>query len=130
MNSPLEQAEQRAVIKWANSNGCLRWPHLTMDHPDGLKFPLWSVPNEGKRKGRTGAGLRSAGMLRGVPDLFLPVSRDGFLGLHIEMKKVDPPGVVKPPQKAVIKWLNNNGHLAIVCYGADEAIKAIKEYLG
>lgn len=55
--------------------------------------------------------------------------------LFIELKtKEDKPmgirkGVVKPEQQEWIDYLNNNGYKAAVCYGYDEAIKTIEEYM-
>lgn len=130
MNSPLERDEQSRIVSWAHTIGILRWPHLAIDHPDGLRFPLKANINERKVKPHVGRFLKAQGALSGWTDLEVPVSRDGFSSLCIELKRIKPRGTVSPAQKAVIKWLNNNGHLAIVCYGADEAIRAIEEYLG
>lgn len=128
-SSPLERVEQEAVVKWANTVGLLKYPELAIDMPDGKRFPIWATPNERKQKPHIGAMMKRQGVFSGVPDLFIPVSKRGYLGLYIELKRINPPGEVSPTQKAVLKWLNEKGYFAIVCYGAERAIKEIEWYL-
>ena len=67
-------------------------------------------------------------MKPGVPDLCLPVARGGYHGLYIELKRAVG-GILSDEQKWWIDELKSQGYAAIVCHGAEEAIRTIKEYL-
>jgi hypothetical protein len=115
---PSEHNEQKTLVEWVAWN--------TGQHPE-LSL-LYAVPNGGYRMEQTGARLKSEGVKAGVPDLCLPVARQGFHGLFIELKARH--GTLKPTQQAWLAALNEQGYLAVVCWGADEAIATIKDYLG
>ena len=122
--APSEQAEQEAVIAWAAANEG-RWPELKW---------LFHIPNGGERPAGAGEMLRRAGVKAGVPDLHLPVARAGangrtIHGLWIEVKKRDHSNSPSPDQRAWIEALRGLGHMAIVAFGADEAIAHIEHYL-
>jgi hypothetical protein len=51
---------------------------------------------------------KNAGMKRGYPDIFLPVPRNGYHGLFIELKRRYS-GSVSPEQKAWISDLKQQG---------------------
>lgn len=112
-----ELTEQIRLFNWAES---IKWfvPELNM---------MYHVPNEGKRQQGTGAILKAAGMKKGVPDIVLPVARQGYHGLYIELKF----GSGKPTkeQKAFMKQLNEEGYLTAVAYGFEEAREIIRHYL-
>ena len=114
---PLEARSQAAVIQWANRSVNLL-PDLRL---------LFAVPNAARRdKGARGL-LLATGMKAGVPDLILPVARDGFIGLAIEMKRKG-----EEPSEVQLAWLaalSDQGWLAIVCYGAIDAIEALHAYV-
>ena len=112
-----EESEQAALISWARFNAVL-YPDLNL---------LYHVPNGGARDKREGANLKRAGVLAGIPDLVLPVSRHGYHHLYIEMK-VEPNKPTKS-QMEVMRRLKKNGSFVIVCYGAGEARKVINWYL-
>lgn len=112
-----ELTEQIRLFNWAES---IKWfvPELNM---------MYHVPNEGKRQQGTGAILKAAGMKKGVPDIVLPVARQGYHGLYIELKF----GSGKPTkeQNAFMKQLNEEGYLTAVAYGFEEAREVIRRYL-
>jgi hypothetical protein len=87
---------------------------------------LHSSLNASARTPQQGARFKRQGMLAGVPDLFLPVPKNGYHGLYIEMKY----GKGKPTesQKQFIEDSLSLGYQAIVCYSAKEAIQAIEDY--
>ena len=116
---PTEEEEQAAVFRWAEL--------MSGQHPE-LQL-LMHIPNGGYRHPATAARMKAQGVKAGVPDIFLPVPRDGFHGLWIEMKRVKG-GKVSPEQKEWIEILNSYGYFAIVCRGADEAIHALEVYFG
>lgn len=119
MNQKTELTEQQAVIDWCNI--------MSRQIPE-LKT-IYHIPNEGKRSRIGGNALCRAGLKAGVPDLCLPVSRNGWHALYIEMKK-DRKCKCTQEQIEFQKSLANNGNLCCVAYGADDAISYIKNYLG
>mgnify|MGYP003408781518 FL=1 len=116
-NAQPEAAEQENVIKWARDNE-KTYPFLWMLHSslNGVKL---SKMQAGKAK--------ASGMLSGVPDLFLPVKNNNFVGLYIEMKSTK--GRVSVEQSRYLKCAAENGYSVVVCYSAVDAINTIKSYL-
>ncbi len=120
----LESNEQKAVIKWARlaqrEYPCLKWLHCSLN---GVKL----------RSAQEGARLKAEGMVAGICDLFLPYPNNNYAGLYIEMKKRNiksqSKGIVSEAQKDFIEYANIVGYKAVVCYGADDAITTLKEYL-
>lgn len=113
-----EATEQETLIVWCG------WHEAK--HPE-LKL-LYHIPNGGSRNQLEAANLKRQGVKAGVPDLCLPVARNGFHGLYIEMKY----GRNKTTEKQE-EWLDalkQQGYFTAVCYGAEEAEKVIAEYLG
>lgn len=112
-----EANEQEAVMIWAAHNAwkypCLRW--------------LFHIPNGGYRNAAEAVHFKRLGVKAGVPDLFLPFPSNGHHGLFIEMKSAK--GRPSALQKEWVDWLNANGYMAVVCYGAGEAINALEVYL-
>ena len=89
---------------------------------------MFAIPNGGYRHYRTAADLKSEGVKSGVPDIMLPVARGGYYGLFIEMKRTSG-GRVSESQQKFLKTLNDNGYLAVVCKGFEQAQEAILKYL-
>ena len=76
----LESIQQTQVIewsKWAYKSKPTQYPMLNMLH---------CSLNGVKLSGTQARIAKAQGMLSGVPDLFLPVPKNGFHGLFIEMK--------------------------------------------
>ena len=115
---PSEHQEQCAVISW--------WAlvHNTYQLPP---FALLAVPNGGARDPITGSRLKAEGVRRGTPDLFLEAGRRGYHGLRIEMKAIG--GRASEEQEEFGLYLERAGYMFRFCFGAEEAIKDIKEYL-
>lgn len=112
-----EMTEQIKVINWCAWNAAEK-PELNL---------IFHIPNGGSRDKREAANLKAQGVKAGVPDLFLPVARNGCHGLFIEMKF----GKNKPTDKQK-EWLHElaaQGYRCDVCYSADEAIFVIEAYL-
>jgi hypothetical protein len=119
----IEDDEQKDLFQWASvkaNSGC-------------MTRLMFAVPNGGKRNPREGARMKLQGTKAGVPDIFLPVPRNGFHGLWIELKRPIVKGeakpVVSPEQKYWIEQLREQGYRAEVCYGWIEAKTLIEEYL-
>lgn len=101
---------------------------LVVKHCDAKNILAFAIPNAGKRSMITASILKAEGMKSGVPDLFIPIAKNGYHGLFIEMKKVKG-GTVSDTQKVWLEALNKNGYLAVVARGHAEAIKIIEEYV-
>lgn len=97
-------------------------------HGDDRLKKMFHVPNGGGRSKREAAELKAIGVKPGVSDLFLPVMANGKGGLWLEMKAAN--GVVSPEQKEWLEAMQKGGYEAHVCYGYQEAIAAIENYLG
>lgn len=72
-----EATEQERVINWAR--------FYAKDFPE-LEL-LHHIPNGGSRNQLEAANLKRQGVKAGVPDLCLPVARNGKHGLYVEMKR-------------------------------------------
>ncbi|MDR1081334.1 MAG: VRR-NUC domain-containing protein [Deltaproteobacteria bacterium] len=112
---PSEYAEQVAVCQW-----------LARARPDVFWF---AIPNGGSRHLHEAVKLKNSGVRPGVPDLFVAAARPPWQGLFLEMKRRSG-STVSPAQRKVMAVLEAAGYRAAVCRGADEAVKAIEEYLG
>ena len=112
-----ETTEQIKLFNWAKSREDII-PELRL---------MYHVPNEGKRTQGGGTILKAAGLKSGVPDICLPVPRQGFHALYIEMKF----GKNKPTkaQAEFMELLKAAGAKAAVCYSAEEAREVIRHYL-
>lgn len=91
-----------------------------------LKY-MFAVPNGGSRDLREAINLKIQGVRAGVPDICLPVPKEKYHGLYIELKVERN----KPSdnQKMWIEYLNGVGYKAVVCYGFDEAQRTLIDYI-
>ena len=112
---PSEAQEQEVVFQYA----------------DLQKNPAWqllfAIPNGGYRAKKTGAALKKQGVKPGIPDMFLPISRNGFHGLWIEMKSHK--GKTTDTQEVWHDNLRKEGYKIEVCHSADSAIDTLKNYI-
>ena len=113
-----EATEQERVINWAT--------FYAKDFPE-LDL-LYHVPNGGSRNQLEAANLKRQGVKAGVPDLVLPVSRQQFHGLYVEMKW----GKNKTTDKQDwwLEQLRQQGYKTAVCWSAEEAMDVIADYMG
>ena len=118
-NNQSEDTIQKNIITWA---GWVKYKNRT------LKDYLHHSPNGGFRDSREGAKFKAMGTKAGYPDLILDVARNGYHGLRIELKKTKG-GRVCPLQKERIAMLNEEGYLAVVCRGYEEARGVLKTYM-
>lgn len=120
-----EELEQKIIFDWANFN-LAKYPMLRF---------LNSSANGMKTTIKTAIRAKKTGMKKGYPDIFLPHPNKDYHGLFIELKRKEnktlklSKGRVTPEQVQWINYLNSVGYLAIIAYGAEEAINAIKDYL-
>ena len=115
---PTEDEEQEALFQWAE----------TMEYKYPELRALFHITNEGKRSKQTGAKLKREGLREGVSDIELPVKRGQYGSLFIELKKRKG-GRVSDEQKEWIDLMWELGNAAYICYGWEEAVKVIEEYL-
>lgn len=116
---PTEEQEQIWVFQWAAMNLGV--------YPE-LEF-LYHVPNGGMRSKAEAGRFKAAGVKAGVPDLCLPVARQGFHGLYIEMKRAH--GGRRSIQQ--MRWMDAlaaNGYRVELCRGWEETVDVLKDYLG
>ncbi len=111
-----ELEEQIKVLNWAR--------YIATDERLEL---LHHIPNGGWRGHNEAKMLKASGVLAGIPDLFLPVACGNYHGLYIEMKKVG--GKLSSQQKTLITLLRNQGYKVEICYGYEQAIATISDYL-
>ncbi len=115
---PTEADEQTAVIRWWDLK-CKAWKvssHL-----------LYHIANEGSGSVARGRLLKRTGVRAGFPDLGLCVARGGFFGLFVEMKRKT--GRLTDEQKTFHDDLRAQGYRVETCYGADQAIDTITNYM-
>lgn len=133
-----ESSQQKALFAWAALN--------VKRHPQ-LKW-LYAIPNGFFSSAAQKAKMKAEGLRNGVPDICLPVpfiksgssgvifSReclDVYHGLYIELKlakyRNHAKGGCSDEQLEWIDYLRQAGYRVEVCYGWQEAVKAIEEYL-
>lgn len=88
---------------------------------------VFSIPNEGKRNYYNARMLISAGLKKGVSDIFVALPVPPYHGMFIEMKSVKG-----KPTKEQVKFQQDvmgKGYMAVICYGAQQAIKVLQAYL-
>ena len=120
---PTEHEEQVELISWCD--------RMAAEIPElGL---IYACPNGGARHIKVAMDLKKEGVRAGIPDLFLPVSRQGFHGLYIELKR-QKSAKVKPrmsdQQKSWARKLRKQGYKVLTCWGCQQAIANLIDYLG
>ena len=114
----IESAHQAQVIEWS------KWAYKTGKYP--MLNMLHCSLNGVKLSGTQAKVAKGQGMLSGVPDLFLPVPKNGYHGLFIEMKSEK--GRVTENQHWFLTNAESVGYKTVICYSAKEAISAIEAY--
>ena len=112
-----ESNEQQALFQWSKLMQA-KYPELSLLH---------AIGNGGKRNVIEAARMKREGVLAGVSDIMLPVARNGFHGLYIELKVGK--GKASDNQKWWIAETTKQGYYSTVCYGWVEVSEAIKKYL-
>lgn len=115
---PSEDESQMCVIDWCKLQ---KWKK------GNLADYIHHSPNGGNRSMSEARAFKKMGTKAGFPDLFLPIAKEPFSGLFIEMKIAT--GTVSASQKAYHPLLEDEGYRVEVCYTAEGAINLIKNYL-
>jgi len=109
-----EFAIQKEIIKWSNSILALR------------KLVI-HIPNEGKRETITGKNLQSIGMIAGVADLFIPIARNGYHGIWIEVKSQK--GHLSESQRIFLSRMEQQGYLTATVRSLEQFQDIVNRYL-
>ena len=127
---PTESQEQAVLIEW--------WGHYARSKGIDERL-LFSIPNGANKSIATAMKFKREGLRKGVPDLLLAYPRQFkihplntvhkvmFSGMFIEMKRKGQKAT--PDQIDFGSLLRKMGYSALICLGADEAMKAIKGYI-
>jgi hypothetical protein len=113
---PTEDQEQITLIDWSSFQPSIR-PYLI------------HIPNGGSRHPVEAKKLKRMGVKKGVSDLFFAKPMHGYAGLWIELKRNDKKIKPTPEQTEWINLMNESGYSAVVCHGAEEAMKEINSYI-
>lgn len=116
---PHEDTEQIWLFRWAADMQRLKYPELELMH---------HIPNGGHRSKAEAGRFKAEGVKAGIPDVFLPVARNGFHGLYIELKR-QKYGRLSPDQEDKIPKLRAQGYRVEVCKGFQQAADLIEDYL-
>ena len=116
----IESAHQAQVVEWS------RWAYKANPSRYPMLNMLHCSLNGVKLSGTQAKVAKGQGMLSGVPDLFLPVPKNGYHGLFIEMKSEK--GRVTENQHWFLTNADSVGYKTVICYSAKEAISAIEAY--
>lgn len=101
---------------------CIRW--FRLQYRGRL---IYAVPNGGKRNVITATKLKTEGVVRGVPDLCIPIANRFYHGMYIEMKI--KPNTPRIEQKDIMFKLHTNGYKCSVCYSIEEFMSVVNEYM-
>lgn len=110
-----ESKSQQAFVRW-----------FRLAHPS-LAYMLIAVPNGARTSATQGRILKAEGMLAGVADILLLVSRGGHGFLAIEFKTMK--GRLSDAQRVWQRECEINGNKYVVVHSTKEAIAAVEEYL-
>ncbi|NIQ92405.1 MAG: VRR-NUC domain-containing protein [Deltaproteobacteria bacterium] len=103
---------------------CVEWYRL--QYPDMIIF---AIPNGGyKLSAQLAYRFKAMGVLKGVPDLFVPHARNGYNGMFIEIKL--PTTRATREQDEMHAVLKEENFRVEICRTIDEFIRTVQEYLG
>lgn len=87
--------------------------------------------NEGKRSITYARRLkRIGGLPRGFPDFCMLLPNNRYHSLYIEMKTKDERNKKQKQEQLMwIERLNKAGHYATMCFGCDDGIQVVQQYL-
>jgi len=92
------------------------------------KILFTSSANGGSRHPAEGRKFKRMGVRKGWPDIEIPYARKSYHGLYIELKRVEG-SVISVDQKICLRQLTENGYLATVAFGFNEARQIVDDYL-
>lgn len=90
------------------------------------RFPgvlIFAIPNGERRAITVAKRLKSEGVVKGIPDLYVP-----HWNLWVEMKR-QKGGKLSLEQSNIIEYMRSIGHHVIVGLGANDASKQVLDFL-
>lgn len=106
---PSEHQEQASFVHWFRH----QFPRVL----------IFAIPNGEHRSVSVGKRLKAEGVVRGIPDLFIPA-----LGVWIEMKRIEG-GRLSKEQRETIRYLEGIGQTVIVGRGAQDASRQLLHWI-
>ena len=135
MTDESESNIQCRVVRWFDAQVVERGEQsliIGVDEHGHVQTLLHAIPNEtgitGKAGAILGARLNREGRRKGWPDLCLPVARQGYHALYIEMKRRRKKATAQ--QIAVHAALVEVGNRVEVCDSLERAQSVLCDYLG
>ena len=105
-----EHSEQVDFVSW-----------FRLSYPEVLIF---AIPNGGYRSPATANRLKAEGVVKGIPDLYIPA-----WNLWVEMKRTKG-GAVSPDQKSMMEYLAKYcRHQTMVAKGSEDAKSQILDFV-
>lgn len=136
----IEMEIQKQFINWCWTPQAHQWPDAVITLPRKIRvggktvevmaptLAFYHVPNGEARDARTGSLLHAMGVRRGVLDLWLPVVRNPFCELVLELKA--PGKYLSPEQKIWNVFIEKQGRKIVIARSFTECVEATEEYLG
>jgi hypothetical protein len=112
---PTEKQEHLALMKWVSLKPQIR-------------DLLIHIPNEYDGGAVGGYQRRLMGVKKGVSDILLPLPIKPYHGLWIELKRRSGSNV-SVEQQLWIDKMTELGYMAVICYGWEDAVRVITNYL-
>lgn len=114
--TPTEYSIQRAFMEWVKMN-------------KRLEPFTFHIPNGGYRNKKEGAILKSIGVKRGVPDIFIALPNDYFHGLWIEFKADNKKSMVSKDQFQFLCNMIDKKYAVYIAYDWLDAKGVVENYL-
>jgi hypothetical protein len=118
-----EDRHQEILFQWAGLS-CGLYPELKWLYASNQGVAYGGSREENAKRG---AKMRRRGVKKGVADLCLPVRRNRYSGLYIELKRIG--GKIRPEQVEFGAFVTEQGFKFAVCEGWDAARATIIAFL-
>lgn len=125
---PTEEDECIAFYDWVQLQPDIRRDVFHIKNGGSLKKKQVSSKGQIKLISLEGKRLKRMGVKKGVFDYFMQIPNRYYHGLYIEVKRTKF-YVISQEQKDFQVQAIARGFAALFCFGADHAIRAVKEYL-
>lgn len=108
----------------------LLWWDMVCTAYDAKPNELMHIPN-GLISQASMRKVKSLGVRRGYPDLFMPIPKGSYHGLFLELKApdIDVARGLSPDQKKVLKQLRDRGYMVATANCLSDATRVIIAYL-
>ena len=106
---------------------CIRLMHNVLREYPFMRWQMFHVPNEGKRKPQYRAKMAKMGLVSGVSDYVIHKPSGGYPGLYLEVKTKT--GTPSENQLTFMREVRLNGYMGIFGYGYEECHYICKEWI-